>query len=361
MQARFVLRGWALCITPGVERPGLGKPGLRCSASDHRAGSPSWTRTTPSILSTREICGAVSPTAARRMKPAMSSRRSRDHFMRGAMSHAVVAVALPQDGDHLGEPLPVVAGAAPRADARRSAKRYSVRREHLCAPSKGSRACPATPGSRPAGSAPACGWNGMFGVMRGSTWSPESIRRTGRLVEAQVARRVARRPDRGEVPPRHLGPRTVLEQHVGHAPGPPAAGPAWRRSAAAPSSLGGAPMLAAGPPPPVRRAGRRAHVVAVVDQLRRRPGCSEIQAPDASRIRPASPKWSGWMWVTITPWTSAIVAAGHLRCPLCEGPERVVRVPARRPVRCTGPRSVSESVHQHVPQRVVRQRHRDAP
>ena len=55
----------------------------------------------------------------------------------------------------------------------------------------------------------------MFGVMRGSTWSPESISSWRRLVEAEVARRVAGRPDGLQVPPRHLRPRPVLEQQVG--------------------------------------------------------------------------------------------------------------------------------------------------
>ena len=75
------------------------------SVSDHSAGSPSSTWTTPSISSTRR-CDTVSPTAARRMKPAMSSHGPRPLHVRRDVPGGVRP--LPQDRDDLGEAVPVV-------------------------------------------------------------------------------------------------------------------------------------------------------------------------------------------------------------------------------------------------------------
>ena len=69
----------------------------------------------------------VSPTAARRMKPAMSSHE-RDHFMSAAISQALRAVA--EDGDHLGETVPVVLAQLLQT-AVQVVEAVLVRRQHL--------------------------------------------------------------------------------------------------------------------------------------------------------------------------------------------------------------------------------------
>ena len=194
----------------------------------------------------------------------------------------------------------------------------------------------------------------MFGVMRGSTWSPESMSSLAGLVEAQVPRRVARRPDGGQVPTGNLRARPVLEEHVGD-----------DRVDQRQDRHGGVAQR-------FELLGRRAHpaqrtrhpvqqvlglVVAVVDQL----GVGGVQGDPGARGL-ADPAGQPVVVRVDVGDHDALhvgdVAAGLLHAAL-QRAEGVVGVPAG--VDEVGPTVGLEEVDQHVAQRVVRQRHRNAP
>ena len=140
----------------------------------------------------------ASPTAARRMKPvdagptAATSPCGR-RFPRGVVAVARWRRAPRRSGARGGRGV-----SSRRSRGRRSGTRARAAPRRRRSP----RACRASGGSRRAGRRSACGWNGMLGVMRGSTWSPVSMSRLPRLPEAEVAGGVAGRPDGGEVPAR---------------------------------------------------------------------------------------------------------------------------------------------------------------
>ena len=108
----------------------------------------------------------------------------------------------------------------------------------------------------------------------------------GRLPEAEVAGRVAGRPQRGEVPPGHVGLVAVLHQHVGLDDVDERAAPASRRCAAPRARSAGAPSLRSIAAHALEQVGGL--LVAVVDErgvgrVQRDPGVGDL------RTRPARP------------------------------------------------------------------------
>jgi hypothetical protein len=169
------------------------------------------------------------------------------------------------------------------------------------------------------------------------------------LVEAEVAGRVPRGPDGLQVPPRYLGPLPVLEQQV-RDDGVDQRADRHGRRAQRLQLLRALPMRRNAVPPD--RAGRR--VVAVVNEL----GIGGERNPAPEALASGRPgRRVGVDMVTMTPrrgrWRNPPLHAAR-QCA-----ESVVGVPAG--VDQIRAAVGLEEVDEHVAQRVVGQRYRDAP
>ena len=194
----------------------------------------------------------------------------------------------------------------------------------------------------------------MLGVMRGKhvvTGEHELLRR---LVETQVTGRVARRPNCGEVPTRHLRSRPVFEEDVGDH-GVDQLPHRHRRVLQRLQLLGWRAHTSERRRHPVQQVVGL--VVAVVNEL----GVGGVQRDPGARGLPDAPGQSVVVGVDVRHHDALDVGdvAPHLLHAGRKRPEGVIGVPAG--VDQIRPLVRLEDVDEDVTQRVVRERHRNAP